>query len=321
MKSVQQTILGLVLAGTAFVFGSYLHREQPGSEHANPNAIQDNSQNAKYVWQDDLPHAPFQQPADSFNNGSPVAKANMSEPELVEANLVPDLSNAINVGDDFAIGESFGESQQKIAEPDFSRYAIEDYMETAQTIDPPAPMPHDPRGNIATESDIATPDFGQHFPSEIRVNRNQTASQTQQPRYEESLFRLRRPATIPNTTPIYGIAGNRGTPERIQQPAAAPTDFRPLVRKQPVRNTGQIHQARNSDTVSIRPRDRSPIMSESGRYETHRTSNGETLHDLAIKYYGDSAFYLDIYVANQSVLSNPGRVPAGIALKIPIYDQ
>ena len=61
-------------------------------------------------------------------------------------------------------------------------------------------------------------------------------------------------------------------------------------------------------------------MSDSTRYKTYQTTAGETLHDLAVRFYGDSAFYLDIYVVNQGVLNSPGEVPAGITLKIPVYE-
>ena len=388
MTSVQQILLGLVLAGTAFVFGSYLHREQPISDAVPVNSLQADSDSQGYVWQENLPQPRVNDTADSgfvaLNKDSQPSMPSLqpgarsvvhpfsTEPQLVEANLVPNLSNQGNPENDF-VSPDISASQQAIAEPDFSRYAIEDYMEPAQAVSPPIPtepMQSELRGKLATASEIATPDFGQHFPSEIRVNNNEIPP-SNQTRQEESLFRLRRPNmnTQQSSTvlrparqlesqftspPKFRPPGRNysqhqqrasqqekyyerqrstyeadhsgsgsdsrynSVPERAQEFTLEP-GFRPIVRKQPTGNSLQ-NQGTHSNTVSIRPRNRSPIMSDSTRYKTYQTTAGETLHDLAVRFYGDSAFYLDIYVVNQGVLNSPGEVPAGITLKIPVYE-
>ena len=381
MNSISQTILGIVLVGTAFIFGSHLHRDQPGSADGSFNQLQDSEANPRYVWQDDLPRTGDQagsQNHDQFSVGNSSAPAaipsletahqfrplnshqQQAQPGLVEANLVPDLS--FDSGDDLAI-----------AEPDFSRFNINDISAPADPIAPPQPIQRETRSKIATASEIATPDFGQHFPSEIRINRNPDVNSSNNPSNgqgsEASLFRLRRPnINLQNVSqqsvrprqplesqpyydhrspadPIQSQPVNRNQsalnfrPGRIPQRAntiGSDNEFRPIERRRantannPTRPFGNydhsseghnVLPARNSDKVGIVPRERSPIMSDSARFETHQTSAGETLHGLAIKYYGDSAFYLDIYVANQDVLANPGHVPAGIVLRIPDYDQ
>ena len=399
MNSISQTILGIVLVGTAFIFGSYLHRDS-GSAEGTSNQLQDSEANTRYVWQDDLPRTGSQN-HDQFSVGNSSVQApapssvesthqfrplnnhqQQAQPGLVEANLVPDLT--FDAGDELAI-----------AEPDFSRYDIKDTIAPTEPIAPPQPIQRESRSKIATASDIATPDFGQHFPSEIRVNRNPNVdwsysssdSSSNGQGSEASLFRLRRPnmnlqnvsqqSVRPQTPlesqpyydrrspadPIPSQSANRTQPvDRTQsvnqtqsvnrtqsalnfRPGRIPqrantigsdNEFRPIERRRvatdnnPTRPHGSsdrnfdhhnVLPARNSGKVGIVPRERSPIMSDSARFETHQTSAGETLHDLAIKYYGDSAFYLDIYVANQDVLANPGRVPTGIVLRIPDYDQ
>ena len=354
MNSVSQTILGLVLVGTAFIFGSYLHREKPGLEYGQPSQTQNDTQTSNYVWQDDLPHAHQQTGAaptsmPSLKSGSGFKPLNNRQPKqlgLVEANLVPDLSIETNLADSANPANTLA-----IAEPDFSRYAIDDYRETAQDIAPPRPLQQETRGKIATVPEIATPDFGQHFPSEIRVNRNQNSPSSDRQGSGESLFRLRRPnlnsqhVSTPTSgsqiqyepQPYYDRRDQRlvdepirpqpafefeplRTPERTQTVEVG-TGFRPITGRQSATGNLPNQPSSNSNRVGIVSRNRSPIMRDPKHFGMHQTSEGETLHDLAVKYYGDSAFYLDIYVVNQDVLDNPGRVPAGIALRIPNYEQ
>ncbi len=55
------------------------------------------------------------------------------------------------------------------------------------------------------------------------------------------------------------------------------------------------------------------------RFESYTSQPGDSLQDLSTRYYGRPDFYLDIYLANKSRLRNPGYLPAGIELQIPIY--
>jgi nucleoid-associated protein YgaU len=59
---------------------------------------------------------------------------------------------------------------------------------------------------------------------------------------------------------------------------------------------------------------------ETNRFVRHRSKPGETLQQVSRQYYGKPDFYLDIYLANQDVLRNPGRIPDGTSLRIPVYD-
>ncbi len=49
----------------------------------------------------------------------------------------------------------------------------------------------------------------------------------------------------------------------------------------------------------------------------HRVRPGDTLQSIAVEYYGDARRYLDIYLANKHLLSNPARLPENIELRIP----
>lgn len=50
---------------------------------------------------------------------------------------------------------------------------------------------------------------------------------------------------------------------------------------------------------------------------TYTTSEGDTAWIIAKKFLGDGEKYVDIMLANQGVLSNPGYIPAGTVVKIP----
>lgn len=52
-------------------------------------------------------------------------------------------------------------------------------------------------------------------------------------------------------------------------------------------------------------------------FRVHVVRPGETLQSISNAYFGSSDYYLDIYVANQSLLSDPADVPIGASLKIP----
>jgi nucleoid-associated protein YgaU len=53
----------------------------------------------------------------------------------------------------------------------------------------------------------------------------------------------------------------------------------------------------------------------------HTVANGDTLFNLAERYYHDSGRFVDIYQANRDVLQNPQQLPAGIVIVIPGIDH
>jgi nucleoid-associated protein YgaU len=52
----------------------------------------------------------------------------------------------------------------------------------------------------------------------------------------------------------------------------------------------------------------------------HTVRDGDTLGDLAERYYGDARRYREIFDANRATLSNPEMLPIGATLTIPAYD-
>ena len=49
----------------------------------------------------------------------------------------------------------------------------------------------------------------------------------------------------------------------------------------------------------------------------HEVVSGDTLWKIAKKYYGDGSLYMEIFKANQDVLSDPDKIKVGQKLRIP----
>ena len=75
-----------------------------------------------------------------------------------------------------------------------------------------------------------------------------------------------------------------------------------------------------SKLVRLRRPTQQQVDVGASRYEEHMTQPGDSLQNLSTKFYGRPDFYLDIYLANQHRLRNPASVPAGVMLRIPIFE-
>ena len=49
----------------------------------------------------------------------------------------------------------------------------------------------------------------------------------------------------------------------------------------------------------------------------HEVVSGDTLWKIAKQYYGDGSLYMEIFKANQDVLSDPDKIKVGQKLRIP----
>jgi len=49
----------------------------------------------------------------------------------------------------------------------------------------------------------------------------------------------------------------------------------------------------------------------------HEVVSGDSLWKIAKKYYGDGNLYMEIFKANQDVLSDPDKIKVGQKLRIP----
>lgn len=303
VNSVQQTILGLVLVGIAFIFGSYLHRDD-GSQIADQ---QNESQEMQDLsWQGQNTNQRPQSTSSLPTMRKPQLQlANRDPQQLEEANLVPDLDRSANQAQwnqgqgTPNQGETLKELSYKIAQPDFSQYEFE-----TEEVDPPKPMESDE----TLELTIATPQFETHFPAS--ENNDLRSIQPKKPMRDESVNQ-HNPATRQIAV----------TPKRneFQGQLSPNLDSRSFEVRRPD-EMSRSGIATQTAVAPIRPRNDSPIMANTKRFKSHQTVQGETLQGLAMKYFGDPNYYLDIYVANRNVLNNPAELPTGTQLRIPIYE-
>ncbi len=82
----------------------------------------------------------------------------------------------------------------------------------------------------------------------------------------------------------------------------------------PLQVTGTIQQDHSLVPVQPKPGFTGKLLFAGG---THRVRPGDTLQSIASEYYGSADRYLDIYLANKHVLSNPARLPEGVELRLP----
>ena len=282
MNSVQQTILGLVLVGIAFIFGSYLHRDGDTQVvgRLGPDTENLQWQNQSNEGQDLDAKGDTKQAMPNMN------AAQSSMPNLVEANLVPDLETAPRVED----------RPLEVVEPDFSRFAIND-----SSTDSAGPAPIETSNRSSFDSHFPQPITGTVENIQPKMPKRDTGANTGSSPMEVTVTpkRLNLDSSSPSTSVLENKAAE--------------------VQPQSIQNNYYRDVQTQTEVVAIRPRNNSPVMAETQEYKDHQTVAGETLQDLAIKYFGDPAYYLDIYVANKNVLQNPSELPAGTLLKIPVY--
>ncbi|MFK7769318.1 MAG: LysM peptidoglycan-binding domain-containing protein [Mariniblastus sp.] len=82
---------------------------------------------------------------------------------------------------------------------------------------------------------------------------------------------------------------------------------------------GLTNQAK-TQMAELRSRASSNIALETTRFVDHTVQRGETLQSISTRYFGKPDFYLDVYLANRNQLRNPAIVPAGMVLKVPVYE-
>jgi len=62
--------------------------------------------------------------------------------------------------------------------------------------------------------------------------------------------------------------------------------------------------------LPVRPAQPAPVV--------HRIVDGDTLRDLAARYLGSEARYLEIFEANRDLLVRPDLLPLGVKIRIPL---
>jgi len=99
-----------------------------------------------------------------------------------------------------------------------------------------------------------------------------------------------------------------------------PTIRVPPVRPEPtpVAKSLPNQAAKSVPSVSSRPSQQPATPAAAhGAARKHTVQRGDTLSNLAQKYYGNRARWHDIYNANRKVMKNEGDLRAGMELVIP----
>jgi nucleoid-associated protein YgaU len=60
-----------------------------------------------------------------------------------------------------------------------------------------------------------------------------------------------------------------------------------------------------------------PAPADNKYSQWHEVVSGDSLWKIAKKYYGDGSLYMEIFKANQDVLSDPDKIQVGQKLRIP----
>ena len=74
-----------------------------------------------------------------------------------------------------------------------------------------------------------------------------------------------------------------------------------------------------SELARLRSSADSKLGLQTTRFVDHVVQSGETLQSISTRYFGKPDFYLDIYLANRNKLRSPAVVPAGITVRVPMY--
>ena len=81
-----------------------------------------------------------------------------------------------------------------------------------------------------------------------------------------------------------------------------------------------LTQQAQTQMANLRSRASSNIALDTTRFVDHVVQQGETLQSISRRYFGKPDYYLDVYLANRNQLRHPAIVPAGIVLKVPVYE-
>ncbi len=125
---------------------------------------------------------------------------------------------------------------------------------------------------------------------------------------------IARPSFAPRNPVPGSLAGETRTRTAPQRESAAMASV-PEVRDRYQPNAPAPNGAGHS-LVPVEPK---PGFGDPIRFTgtTHTIREGDTLQSIASEYYGSASRYLDIYLANRHLLSNPGRLPQGTEIRIP----
>ncbi len=157
--------------------------------------------------------------------------------------------------------------------------------------------------------------------------------------------RIAEKPVMPYLTGVEGVDPSSANATR-ENPLGRPVNEPPLWRKPGFLSEGDSRPSRQSGSQAmsqVPPDPIPPVQSEAFSHNTawqppakratqpkqparqpasytqrtHQVERGETLSELAVRYLGNSARYMELYEANSDILANPHNLRPGMIIRIP----
>lgn len=352
MNSVAQIAIGTVVLGAAFVVGNQMRNQHSKSD---VQAEQPDQEATEFVWQQppyepddgqqvepeqgliDMPEARKRVP--SIPGPAHLSLADSLPPQAEEQPIAPEQPSSSQAQPKPAF-------TKPIVEPDFSKLASS-FIDTSEK---QLTRPENAGDNIAPLPRLS--------PTDLDLKSGPPTDNTTQPvnkiadrydiaprsaTFQASDFESQLKSAHPLAETINPIDENQPPPpidvnsgnvvglsnsvlsaqlaRKIPLDAATPLPHdKETAIAIPVMVPQEMAAAARHGMIEVRSRQTHGLRLETNRFIRHRSKPGETLQQVSRQYYGKPDFYLDIYLANQDVLKNPGRIPTSTSLRIPVYD-
>jgi len=108
--------------------------------------------------------------------------------------------------------------------------------------------------------------------------------------------------SVTPTTPAFG-----GLSPVFQTNKVTPSPAQPLFQQFDQLNAGTAQGSALTDVSLETP----------AHPETHQVKRGESLSTIAKKYFGNSNLYMELFKANQDILTHPNQLTVGMTIKLP----
>lgn len=124
-------------------------------------------------------------------------------------------------------------------------------------------------------------------------------------------------ATIPNRR---AVAAQPETNNNPGQPNSRDSLQSRMPRTALQRVPFGLNDTAQSQLAKVHRKDHQVLLTTS-QFQNHSVQSGETLQSISTLYYGRPDYYLDIYLANQDLMSNPSDMPVGRVIKVPVFSR
>jgi len=300
MGSYQQVIVGGLLLLCAFVFGKYINRQPRFTSKSVDSSAYDEPR----ILQLDSTGIPNIEQSDSIASPSQTSSQMSSDSEMQNSDpddRGPTLRDRI-----------LSNRNRTVTEKPSDVVTIN---ENLAIHDPTQSVGNDRRG----PDEIIRPDFSHLQPPTPGLDPSQNPESVSRSIVDEQqsadLVLVGPGGPSASAMPI--DPAQRSSPVGQSNNQEAPLSKRDRM-LQSQTTVGQ--ETLRGQLVRVRDRD-SALTIDTEKFISHRTTEGDTLRGISEKYYGRPNYYLDVYLANRNVLDNLSDIPAGIELRIPVYDH